>query len=87
MNTYEGAWLLNSMTRVCLVCSDVSSVNIFSSLDLSFDIVFYRLEVFNFNEVNLIISFMDGVFESISKKESSELSWWEPFRQQGDQTS
>ena len=63
------------MTRVCLVCSDVSSVNIFSSLDLSFDIVFYRLEVFNFNEVNLIISFMDGVFESISKKESSELSW------------
>ena len=63
------------MTRVCLVCSDVFSVNIFSSLDLSFDIVFYRLEVFNFNEVNLIISFMDGVFESISKKESSELSW------------
>ena len=48
------------MTRVCLVCSDVSSVNIFSSLDLSFEIVFYRLEVFNFNEVNLIISFMDG---------------------------
>ena len=61
------------MTRVCLICSDVSSVNIFSSLDLSFDIVFYRLEVFN--EVNLIIFFMDGVFDSISKKESSELPW------------
>ena len=62
------------MTRVCLVCSDVFSVNIFSSLDLSFDIVFYRLEVFIFNEVN-IISFMDGAFDSISKKESSELPW------------
>ena len=74
---------LNSIARVCLVCSDGPAVNIVS-LDLSFDIVFYRLEVFYFNEVNLIF-FMDGGFDSISKKESTERPWC--FRQQRDQTS